>query len=135
MDVDGRIDRGEALKSVFALIDPTYAETLIRPGEAASLAQIEDEQTTLLKLISGIPVDVKGNEAFALRKSALIKTIQMSPVIQQILQRSEPAREQVDRRVEAARFQHRATNGESAGRAPPRHPAGGHGYPAATPVA
>lgn len=135
MDVDGRIDRGEALKSVFALIDPTYAETLIRPGEAASLAQIEDEQTTLLKLISGIPVDVKGNEAFALRKSALIKTIQMSPVIQQILQRSEPAREQVDRRLKQLDFniEQRMVNPQ-VGRLLGTRPAG-MDTPAATPVA
>jgi len=104
MDVDGRIDRGEALSAVFELIDPSYAERMIRPAEAATLDQIDDEQVTMLKLIAGIPVDVKGNEAFALRKDVLVKTIQASPVIQQILSRSEPARAQVERRLKQLDF-------------------------------
>ena len=104
MDVDGRIDRGEALAAVFELIDPSYAERLIRPGEPATLKQIDDEQNILLKLLAGIPVDVRGDEAFALRKQVLIKTIETSPTIQQVLMKNQTARDQVARRLKQLDF-------------------------------
>lgn len=104
MDVGGRLDRGEALIAAMELIDPGYAERLVRPGDAVTLEQIDDEQSVLAKLILGIGVDVRGDEAFGLRKATLLKTIEGSPTVQQILRSNPQAAELVQRRVEQLDF-------------------------------
>lgn len=104
MDVGGRLDRDEALIAAMELIDPSYAERLVRPGEAATLEQIDDEQQVLVKLLNGIGVDVRGDEAFALRRTALMKTIEQSPTVQQVLRSNPQAAELVQRRVQQLDF-------------------------------
>lgn len=103
-DVSGRLDRDEALIAAMELIDPSYAQRLVKPGEEASLEQIDDEQTILAKLLLGIGVDVRGGEAYALRKNALEATIQGSPTVQAALQLNPQARELVQRRLQQLDF-------------------------------
>lgn len=113
-DVNGRLDRDEALLAAIELIDPSYAERLVKPGEAAALEQIDDEQTVLTKLVLGIGVDVRGDEAFALRRSVLEQTIRQSPTLQQAIRMNPQAQELVQRRIQQLDFniQQRMVNPE-----------------------
>lgn len=103
-DLSGRLDRDEALAAVIELIDPTYAERLLKPGEAAALEQVDDEQTILTKLLLGIGVDVRGDEAFGLRRQVLLQTVQQSPTAQEILKANPTALELVQRRIQQLDF-------------------------------
>lgn len=104
MDVSGRIDRDEALVAAMELLDPGYAERLLKPAEDAAMAQIADEKSVLSQLLLGIPVDVKGDEAFGLRKQTLVQTIQSSPTVQAIMQRSPQSAELVQTRLKQLDF-------------------------------
>lgn len=103
-DVNGRLDRDEALLAILELVDPSYAERLMKSSEAATLEQVDDEQTVLTKLMMGIGVDVRGNEAFALRRNVLEQTIRQSPTVQKLLQINPNAAELVQRRVQQLDF-------------------------------
>lgn len=104
LDATAIVDRTEAVKVVFELIDPGYAERLLRPAEGAALSEIKDEQDTLAKLLLGIQVDVQGNEAFALRKQVLEQMIQANPVAQAIIRSTPAVAENVKRRLEQLDF-------------------------------
>lgn len=103
-DVSGRLDRDELLIAAMELIDPSYAERLIKPGDSAALEQIDDEQSVLAKLLLGIGVDVRGDEAFQLRKQVLERTIAQSPTVQGLLKVNPQAKELVLRRLEQLDF-------------------------------
>lgn len=105
LDANAIVDRNEAIHAAFELIDPGYGERLLRPAEEARLSEIDDEQTVLAKLLLGINVDVKGNEAFALRKQVLEQTVKMNPTAQQIIGTNEQARGAVERRLKQLDFQ------------------------------
>jgi hypothetical protein len=103
-DVGGRLDRDEALLAILELVDPSYAERLMKSPEAATIEQIDDEQNVMVKLLMGIGVDVKGNEAFGLRRQVLEQTIRQSPTVQKLLQVNPDAAELVKRRVQQLDF-------------------------------
>ena len=104
MDVSGRVDRDETIAAAMELIDPGYGERLLKPGQEASIQQIDDEKTVLTKLLAGIPVDVRGDEAFALRKQALMATIQGSPTVQAHIRANPQAAELVKTRLQQLDF-------------------------------
>jgi len=104
MDTSGRVDRSEAVQAAMELIDPAYAERLLKPAESASLDQIDDEKKTLAQLLLGIPVDVRGDEAFGLRLQTLMKTIQSSPTVQQLMQSNPQVSEMVSLRAKQLDF-------------------------------
>lgn len=104
LDATGIIDRTEAVKVVFELIDPSYAERLVQPAEAAAMKEVKEEQDTFAKLLLGIQVDVQGNEAFQLRKQTLMRLIQSNPVAQKIMQGSPEVLKNVERRVKQLDF-------------------------------
>lgn len=104
VDALGIVDRAEAVKVTFELIDPNYGERLIRPAESAAMQEITDEQNVLAKLLNGIQVDVQGNEAFAVRKQALMQMIQQNPTAQEKIGSDENVRGAVERRVKQLDF-------------------------------
>lgn len=104
MDVSGRVDRDETIAAAMELIDPGYGERLLKPGQSASLEQIDDEKDVLNKLLVGIPVDVRGDEAFAIRKQALMTTIQQSPTVQHLLKINPHAASLVQTRLQQLDF-------------------------------
>lgn len=104
LDVSGRIDRDEALAAAMELIDPGYAERLLKPADEAALQQIDDEKGVLSKLLLGIPVDVRGDEAFALRKQTLTQTIQNSPTVQGLIRVNPQAAKLVQTRLQQLDF-------------------------------
>ena len=81
-DRNGRIDSDEALNVIFELVDPGYGERLLRPGEAASMNEIEDEKRVLSQILNGIPVDVKPGQAYGLRLQTLQALVMQSPTVQ-----------------------------------------------------
>lgn len=81
-DRNGRIDSDEALNVIFELVDPGYGERLLRPGEAASMNEIEDEKRALSQILNGIPVDVKPGQAYGLRLQTLKSLVTQSPTVQ-----------------------------------------------------
>ncbi len=104
MDTSGRVDRSEAVQAAMELIDPGYAERLLKPAEAASLDQIDDEKGVLSKLLVGIPVDVRGDEAFGLRLQTLMRTIESSPTVKALLQSNPQVAEMVTMRAKQLEF-------------------------------
>lgn len=104
IDVNGIVDRNEAIAAAMELIDPAYAERLLRPAGSAALAEVKDEQDTLAKLLLGIKVDVQGNEAFALRKQVLTEMLQTNPVAQQLMASQPAIAENVARHVQQLDF-------------------------------
>jgi hypothetical protein len=104
MDVNGITDRNEALQVIYELIDPNYAERLLQPAESASLKEVEDEQTVLAKLLSGIAVDVRGNEAFKLRQDVLVKSLQNNSSAQRLMAEDKNVRDNVLRRLKQLDF-------------------------------
>lgn len=104
LDVSGRIDRDEAVKAAMELLDPGYAERLLKPGQQATLEQVDAEKNVLTQILLGIPVDVRGDEAFALRKQTLLQIIQASPSVQRLLQLNPQAQEMLRTRVEQLDF-------------------------------
>jgi hypothetical protein len=104
LDVSGRVDRDELVRAAMELLDPGFAERLLKPGQEATLEQIDDEKNVLAQILLGIPVDVKGNEAFGLRKQTLMQIVQASPSVQKILQANPQAQEMLRTRVEQLDF-------------------------------
>lgn len=104
MDANAIIDRNEAIAAGMELIDPSYTERLLRPAEASAMEEAQDEQDVLSKLLQGIEVDVKGNEAFALRKQVLIQSIQNNPTAQRTIQADPHVAETVKRRLKQIEF-------------------------------
>jgi hypothetical protein len=85
LDRNGIVDYDEALKCGIELVDPTYADRIIRPGEAATQQEVADEQAILAQLLQGIMVDVQPGQAYALRKGTLEKLIQGNPTAQRTM--------------------------------------------------
>ena len=103
MDANAIVDRNEAIAAAMELVDPSYAERLLRPADASARQEAQEEQDVLAKLLQGIEVDVKGNEAFALRKQVLVQSIQNNPTAQRAMQDPHVA-ETVKRRLKQIEF-------------------------------
>jgi hypothetical protein len=104
IDRNAIVDTNEAVACAFELVDPGYGERLLRPAEAAQQSEVEDEQDVLAKCLLGIQVDLKGNEAVALRQKVQQQLIQSNPMAQQLIQSSEAAKEAVTRRAKQLNF-------------------------------
>lgn len=105
LDRNGRVDADEALQMAIELIDPSYAERLLRPGEEASASEVEDEKQVLSQLLLGIPVDIKPGQAYGLRLQTLLQLVQGSPSVQGILRSSPVAQELVGTRAKQLQHQ------------------------------
>jgi hypothetical protein len=105
MDVNGIVDRDEALAFTFDLIDPNSGERLLKPAEAASQQEIEDEQSVFAKLFAGVPVDIKPGQAYQLRLRVLQNIMAQNPSAQRRYQEDEQFKAIVDRRVKQLSFQ------------------------------
>jgi hypothetical protein len=104
LDVSGRLDRDEVLSAALELVDPSYAERLIKPGDQASMEQIEDERSIIAKMLLGIGTDVRGDEAFGLRRQVIEATIAQSQTAQRLLQANPEAQELFKARVQQLDF-------------------------------
>lgn len=105
MDINGIVDHNEALVMAFELFDPNAGERLLKPAEAASLAEVEDEQTVALKLLVGQAVPVKPGQAYELRLKTLMEFLQGNQSALQAVQNNPQAQEAVQQRIKALQLQ------------------------------
>jgi hypothetical protein len=103
-DVLGRVDRSELTQVAAEIIDPSLAERLLRPAQAASLQEVDEEKAVLGRLLVGIGEDVREGQNHALRLQALEQLLQQPTVMEQ-LQRNPSAAALVQRRLEQLRHQ------------------------------
>lgn len=98
-DATGQLDRGEGLQVALDIVDPNLSERLIKPGESASLQEVEDERRVLVQLMAGEPVAVKPGQAYQLRMQTLREAFQRNQYAQQLYQQNEQTREAFDKRM------------------------------------
>lgn len=70
-DRNGITDYNELLAMILSWIDPDVPERILRPAEAASQQERDDEQAVFAKLWAGVGVDVKPGQAYQQRIEVL----------------------------------------------------------------
>lgn len=110
-DINGVVDRNELMKVVFDFVDPNMGERLLRPAEAASEQEKEEERNVFAQLMAGVPVDVKEGQAYQLRLNELGQLAQ-TPTAQKALEEDEHVRGVVERR--AKQLQHQLVQSQNA---------------------
>jgi len=99
-DATGQLDRSEGLMVALDIVDPNLSERLIKPGEAASMQEVEDEQQRVfVSLMAGIPVAVKPGQAYQLRMQTLQETFQQNQYAQQLYGNNEQTKKAFDKRM------------------------------------
>jgi hypothetical protein len=98
-DVTGRIDRDAVLELGFDLIDPNMGERVLRPAQEAAQAELEDEDSVLSRMATGIGTNIKPGQAYQMRLQRLQQRLMNSPKLQQQYQQDETFKELVDTRV------------------------------------
>jgi hypothetical protein len=105
-DIGGRVDRDELIGYAFDAFDPNLAERVLKPAQAASAAEVEDERTHVLPaLVSGIGVDVKPGQAWQLRAQTLQQEIQNNPKLRKMYMEDEDFKELVENRLQQLNHQ------------------------------
>jgi hypothetical protein len=86
MDVNGIVDRDEAMEVTADLIDPSIGERLLKPAENATQAEMEDERAVFAQLMAGVSVDIKPQgQAYELRLKVLQNLLQTNPTAQRAM--------------------------------------------------
>jgi len=98
-DATGQIDRGEGLMVALDIIDPNLSERLIKPGEAASMQEQEDERRVFVQLMAGVPVMVKPGQAYQLRMQTLQQMFQQNEYAQKLYGSNKQTQEAFDQRM------------------------------------
>ena len=105
MDVNGLIDRDASLTFVAQTIDPNLAEMLIKPGEEASQQEVDDEKTVFVKLMAGIPVDVKPGQAYQMRLQIMQQLFQTNQEAQQNYKTNPQVKDAFEQRAKQLQLQ------------------------------
>lgn len=104
-DIGGRVDRDELIAFGFDVVDPNLGERVIKPGQEASAAEVEDERTVLAKMAVGVATDVKPGQAWQLRAQTLEESIQRSPILKKKMAEDETFAEMVMDRMQKLQHQ------------------------------
>jgi hypothetical protein len=104
-DVNGIIDRDEALAHLFDLIDPNLGERLLRPGENAQQKEIEEAGQAFANLRMGVPVNVKPGQAYQMRLQVLEQLFMNNPGAQEQYEKDEVFKANYDRYTKQLKFQ------------------------------
>ena len=89
MDAGGIVDRNEAMVAAFEMIDANLGDRVLKPAEAASQSEVEDEMNVIVKCLAGMNIPVKPGQAYQLRLQVLQQYLQTNPAAQQAM-RSNP---------------------------------------------
>jgi hypothetical protein len=83
-DRAGRVDYGKLIEFGLSGIDPSMAESVLVPMEAANQKQVSEEQDALAKMIAGIepPMDPQPGMNYQLRMQVLQQSVQKNPEMQ-----------------------------------------------------
>lgn len=98
-DATGQIDRSEGLMVALDIIDPNLSERLIKPGEAASMQEVEDERRVFVQLMAGVPVMVKPGQAYQLRMQTLQEMFQQNEYAQQLYANNKQTKQAFEKRL------------------------------------
>jgi len=110
-DVNAVVDRTAVMEVLFEHIDPQLGERLLRPQEAASLQEIEEERTAFAQISAGADVDIKQGQAHGLRLEEMQKLAQ-SPTAQRKMQQDPAFQENVIKRMK--QHEHQLTQQQNA---------------------
>lgn len=114
LDNNGITDHSKLLAVLLSWVDPDIGDTVLRPVEAATQQEAEDEQNVFAKLWAGIGVDVKPGQAYALRLKVLQDALNakdpktgapINPSAQARYQQDPAFKQLVDTRVQQLQFQ------------------------------
>jgi hypothetical protein len=105
MDVNGIIDRNEALAVAFEMMDPNLGERLLKPAEAASQQEVEDELNTIVKLLVGMKIPVKPGQAYQMRMQVLQQFLQSNQTAQQLYQNNPQVKDAIDQHLKDLNLQ------------------------------
>lgn len=105
-DTMGVIDRAFIVEWAMRAVDPSLAQGAVRSQQAASNAEITDEQNEFTKISSGVePQMAESGQNFALREKVLLDIVQKNPNIQKRLQVDEIFRAMIENRLKHFQFQ------------------------------
>jgi hypothetical protein len=105
IDVNGIVDHDEALAYTFEMVEPNLGERLLKPGESASLEQVENERAIFVQLMAGIEVAVKPGQAYQLRLNTLKETLANNAGAQKLIQSNEQVQAAFEARAKALQLQ------------------------------
>ncbi len=71
VDRNGITDYNQLLAMLLSWIDPDVPDRILKPAEAATQQEVDDEQAVFAKIWAGIGVDVKPGQAYQLRLQVL----------------------------------------------------------------
>jgi hypothetical protein len=106
LDVAGVIDRAGLVQFVMSAIDPALAQRIVRPQEAATAQEAEDEQLAYTKIAAGTepPLPREGMNS-QLRMQVLQGIVQANPAVQQRYGSDQIFKQMIDARLQAFSFQ------------------------------
>jgi hypothetical protein len=104
-DTMGVVDRSVLIQWAMQAIDPTLANMVVRPQEAAANKEIEDEQVQFSKLFAGTEPEMKqGGENSALRLQVLNTILSRNPNVKRRYEGDEIFRKMMDARMQHFQF-------------------------------
>lgn len=101
LDTSAVLDRATLVEWAMRAIDAQLAEQTVRPQEAATQDEIEDEKRNMAMILSGVEPEMREGQNHALRLQVMEETLKLNPEIEQYVAESEPTQQML-----AARAQH-----------------------------
>jgi hypothetical protein len=106
-DRAGRVDYGKLIEFGMSGIDPSLAESVLVPMEAANQKQVSEESDALAKMIAGIepPMEPQPGMNYQLRMQVLQDSIQKNPEMQRRIASQPDTAALIENRVKFLTFQ------------------------------
>ena len=117
-DRAGRVDYGKLIEFGMAGIDPSMAESILIPMEAANQKQVADEQDALAKMLAGIepPMDPQPGMNYQLHLQVLQQSIGQNPEMQRRIAAQPDTAALIENRMKFLQFQTQQLNNAQIGR-------------------
>jgi hypothetical protein len=104
-DIGGIVDHNEAMVVAFELVDPNLGERLLKPAEAASQSEVEDEMNVIVKCLAGMNIPVKPGQAYQLRLQVLQQYLQSNVAAQQAMRTNPQVMQAFENRMKGLQLQ------------------------------
>ena len=106
-DRGGRVDYGKLIEYGMAGVDPSMADNVLIPMEAANAKQVSDEQDALAKMCAGIepPMEPQPGMNYQLRMQVLQQSIQQNPEMQRRIAAQPDTAAMIQNRMKFLQFQ------------------------------
>jgi hypothetical protein len=107
LDRFGSVDLARMVQMTLGAVDPTMADAVLQSVEAASQAQVAEEQDVLAKMVAGIevPMEPQPGMNYGLRMQVLQEAVQKNPELQQMISGRPVLQKMVQTRLEFLCFQ------------------------------